>query len=198
MNSFSHGGIGPGHHHWDPPEPRRAGPGEWPAFEAALAVVNHDVRATLPGQDALILVAVPSYEPPPGDAVGGDQLYVAMPDGRWHGNPVNSSDLEEGGPPEPDDAAAVLAEVADAAQSTVMELLWRAWPVCPAHQVGTHLWLAASDDPDGAGTDENDTDENDTDEADPPAWWCGGGRGGTRHRLSLVGELAATTVPGRP
>ncbi|QIQ02707.1 hypothetical protein [Streptomyces liangshanensis] len=198
MNSFSHGGIGSGHHRRDRGEPRRAEPGEWPAFEAALAVVNRDVRATLRGQDPLILVAVPSSEPLPGEAVGREQLYVAMPDGRWHGNPVNSSDLEEGDPPEPDDAAAVLAEVADAAQSTVMELRWRAWPVCPVHQVGTHLWLAASDGPDGGDTDGGDMDEDDTDAADPPAWWCGGGRGGTRHRLSLVGELAATTVPGRP
>ncbi|MFJ8600036.1 hypothetical protein ACIREM_15175 [Streptomyces shenzhenensis] len=187
MSYFSYFRIDPGHGRQHVPEPSRVEPGQWPKLEAALAVVNRDLTATLPGQDALVLMRAPSWEPLPRNAVEGDQIYVAMPDGRWHGNSVNACDLEEGDPPEPDDATAVLAVVADAAQETVMEFLWRVWPICSAHKIGMHHRPA--------GTTE-DGYQDETDSAGPPVWWCRGGRDGTCHDVSLVGELAAT-LPGK-
>nr|WP_237531010.1 hypothetical protein [Streptomyces sp. SID3212] len=127
-------------------------------------------------------------EPPPGRSAEGDQIYVAMPDGRWHGNPVNASDPEEDDDPqETDDAMTVLAVVAEAAQETVMELLWQVWPVCPAHRTGMH--------PRPAGTTDG-RDRSEPDSAGPPVWWCGGARDGTCHDVSPVGELHAA-LPGR-
>lgn len=175
MNHFSYSGIGPDHGGRQVPEPRRAEPGRWPKLEAALAVVNRDLTATLPDQDPLILVA------------DRGRVYVAMPDGRWQGNPVNADDLEEGDPPEPDDPETVLAVVADAAQETVVELLWQVWPVCREHRIGMH--------PRPAGT-ADDWYEGATDAAGPPVWWCRGSREGHGHDVCPVGELAAT-LPGR-
>ncbi|WP_055525699.1 hypothetical protein [Streptomyces graminilatus] len=187
MNHSSYFSTGPGrdrHHH---PEPRPAEPGQWPKLEAALAVVNRDVMATLPGQDALILMVVPPGQHSPPGGIDRGQVYVAMPDGRWHGNQVNVWDPEEDDPPEPHDAETVLATVADAAQSTIMELLWQAWPVCWEHKTGTHVrWPAAT----------ADFYEDPPDDAGPPVWWCRGGQGGIFHDVSLVGELAAT-LPGK-
>jgi hypothetical protein len=150
-------------------------------------VVNRDLKAALPGQDALILMLGPSWEPAPQGAIDRDQIYVAMPDGRWHGNAVNASDLGEGSPSEPDDAATVLTVVADAAQETIMELLWQVWPICPAHKIGMH--------PRPAGTTE-DWYQGETDSAGPPVWWCRGSWDATGHDVCLVGELAST-LPGK-
>ncbi|MEU6198195.1 hypothetical protein [Streptomyces sp. NPDC047061] len=187
MNHFSYSRIGPGRDRQRHPEPRPAEPGEWPKLEAALAVVNRDLAATLPEQDALILMADPPRQPlAPGESDRG-QVYVAMPDGRWHGNQVNAYDPEEGDPPEPDDAETVLAVVADAAQSTVMELLWQVWPVCWEHKTGMHPRLP------GTAADRYPSA---TDAAGPPVWWCRGGREGNGHDVALVGELAAT-LPGK-
>ncbi|HWU10051.1 MAG TPA: hypothetical protein VN520_27370 [Streptomyces sp.] len=187
MNSFSYFSIGPDHDRQRLPELRRAEPGQWPKLEAALAVVNRDLMATLPGQDALILVVAPSWDPLPRSGIDRGQVYVAMPDGRWDGNAVNACDLEEGDPPEPDDAATVLTVVADAAQTTVMELLRQVWPVCREHRTGMH--------PRPAGTADG-WYEGETDVAGPPVWWCRGGRDGKAHEVSPVGELAAT-LPGK-
>ncbi|WP_189314375.1 hypothetical protein [Streptomyces brasiliensis] len=187
MNHFAYSSIGPGHDRRHLPKPRRAEPGQWPKLEAALAVVNRDLMATLPGQDRLILMVAPSWRPLPPSGIDRGQVYVAMPDGRWHGNPVNARDLEEGDPPEPDDAPTVLTVVADAAQATIMELLWQVWPICWEHKIGMH--------PRPAGT----TDcwyQGETDAAGPPVWWCRGSRDGKCHDVSLVGELAAT-LPGK-
>jgi alkylhydroperoxidase family enzyme len=96
VNHFSFSIIGPGDDRQDLPEPRQAEPGRWPKLEAALTVVNRDLRATLPDQDPLILMCLPAGEPAPGTAPERDQIYVAMPDGRWQGNAVNAYDLEEG------------------------------------------------------------------------------------------------------
>lgn len=187
MSNFSYLSIGPGHDRQPLPEPRRAEPGEWPKLEAALAVVNRDLMATLPGQDALVLMFDPPRQPSPPSGIDRGQVYVAMPDGRWHGNSVNACDLEEGDPPEPDDATTVLTAVADAAQSTIMELLWQAWPICSEHKTGMHLRPAGTTD---------DRCQGGTDEARLPVWWCRGRRDGDGHDVSLVGELAAT-LPGK-
>ncbi|MGW1672379.1 hypothetical protein [Streptomyces sp. NPDC002324] len=187
MNHFSYSSLGPGHDRQHLPEPWQAEPGQWPKLEAALAVVNRDLMATLPGQDPLILMVTPSWQPlPPGVSDRG-QVHVAMPDGRWHGNAVNACDLEEGDPPEPEDEATVLTVVADAAQATITELLWQVWPVCREHKIGMH--------PRPAGT-VDDRCEGDADAAGPPVWWCRGGRDGACHDVSPVGELAAT-LPGK-
>ncbi|MEU6381807.1 hypothetical protein [Streptomyces sp. NPDC046909] len=85
-----------------------------------------------------------------------------MPDGSWHGNAVD----------EDEDATTVLTAVADAAQSTVMELLWQAWPTCREHKSGAHVRPAGTD----------------------VVWWCRGGGEGECHDVSLVGELAATPL----
>ncbi|MFI8370014.1 hypothetical protein [Streptomyces sp. NPDC085466] len=50
MNHFSYVSLGPGDDWRLPPEPRPAEPGQWPKLEAALAVVNRDLAATLPGK----------------------------------------------------------------------------------------------------------------------------------------------------
>jgi hypothetical protein len=182
VNSFPHVHIGPGHDRPQFPEPRLAEPGEWPKFEAALAVVNRDVTATLPGQDGLILMVAPSGQPLPPSWIDRDHVYVAMPDGRWQGNAVNA-DLEEDDPREPDDAMTVLTLVADAAQETLMELLWQAWPICPEHKIGMHVRPAGTGD-DWCG--------GEADASDAAVWWCRGSQRGTCHDVSLVGELAAT------
>ncbi|MGW4889874.1 hypothetical protein [Streptomyces murinus] len=165
-------------------EAGRGEAGRWPELEAALAVVNRDVRATLtlPGREPLILMVVPDP-----DGFDGDQVYVAMADGRSHGNPVHSDDLEEGAEPEPGDAAAVLTVVAEAAQETLMELLWQVWPLCREHGTGMH--------PRPAGTS-GDWYPGETAAAGPPVWWCRGGRAGDCHDASLIGELA-DTLPGK-
>jgi hypothetical protein len=184
VNSFSYDRIGPGHDRLDLSEPRRAEPGEWPKFEAALAVVNRDVMATLPGQDALILMVAPSWQPLSPSGIDQGQVYVAMPDGRWQGNAVNAVNLEEGDLPEPDDEMTALTLVAEAAQETVMELLWQVWPVCREHKIGVHVRAAGTADDWCGGK---------ADALEPVVWWC---RDGTGHDVCLVGELAAT-LPGK-
>ncbi|MER8041749.1 hypothetical protein [Streptomyces sp. NPDC094032] len=188
VDHFSYFPVGPGHDRQLPSAPRRAEPGEWPKLEAALAVINRDLAATLPGQGPLVLMVVPSEQSSPRSGIGSDQVYVAMPDGLWHGNPVNECDLEEGDPPEPDDPAAALTAVADGAQETIMELLWQVWPICEEHESGVHLRRAGTAD---------DGYQGETDAVGPPVWWCrgGAGRDGDCHDVALVGELAAT-LPG--
>ncbi|MBT2412434.1 hypothetical protein J7I94_17975 [Streptomyces sp. ISL-12] len=188
MSYFSHLSLGPDHDPQPLPEPGPAEPGQWPELEAALAVVNRDVTATLPGQEPLILVVVPSGEPPLPNGTDGGYVHVALPDGRWHGNPVNAYDPEEGDAPEPDDAATVLTVVAEAAQETVMELLRQVWPTCREHNTGTHVRPA--------GTTADDWYQDEAGAPGPPVWWCRGGRDGDRHDVSPVGELAAT-MPGK-
>ncbi|MGG8408876.1 hypothetical protein ACM614_20940 [Streptomyces sp. 12297] len=64
---------------------------------------------------------------------------MALPDGRWRGNQVNTWVPEKGDPLEPDDAAGALAVVADdAAQSTITKVLWQVWPLCAEHRIGVH------------------------------------------------------------
>ncbi|MER5479725.1 hypothetical protein ABT026_22560 [Streptomyces sp. NPDC002734] len=182
MNHSSGAGAGPGHERQRAVEPRRAESGRWPVLEAALAVVNRDLSATLPGQDELVLVVAPSGGPPGPDGRDQKDVYVALLDGRWHGDRVNAGDPEAGDPPEPEDPSTALAVVAEAAQETVMELLRKVWPTCPEHRTGLHSRPAGT------------TDAEETRAAGvtgPPVRRCGGGRDGESHDVAVVGELAA-------
>lgn len=149
----------------EPFDPRRAEPGRYPRLEAALATVNRDLAATLPDQPPLVLMA---WE---------EQVYVAVSDGTWHHNGLQ----------EPDgDALDALGPVADAAQETLADRLWLAWPMCPFHQLGTHLR------PEGTAPDW-DWDDGWSGRL---VWWCRGGTaGGDCHDLAPVGELAGVTQP---
>ncbi|MET9385163.1 hypothetical protein ABZY09_29855 [Streptomyces sp. NPDC002928] len=139
-------------------DPRPVSPGEYPVWDEALAVVNRDLAAALPEQGDLRLIALPSWEE--GEP---ENVYVALPDGRWHGNELGNDSAAT-----PLDA---LITVAEAAQETVIECLWRVWPVCTEHDLGMHP----------------------REEDGRPVWWCaGGGRsGGPAHVGAALGELDA-------
>ncbi|MEX3105590.1 MULTISPECIES: hypothetical protein [unclassified Streptomyces] len=131
----------------DLPSDRPAHSGEFPSWDAALALVNHDLDALLPGRGPLRLWVMP-----PWDEEVGVPVYVVLPDGTWHGNQL---------PP-----GAGVAEVADAAQESVVERLWEVWPVCDEHRLGMHA--------------------REEEEAGRAVWWCSGGGG---HVRGVVGEL---------
>ncbi|MGW2775675.1 hypothetical protein ACWC4C_24675 [Streptomyces olivaceoviridis] len=106
-----------------PPEPRFVPAGEHPLWDEALATVNRDLAATLPGQRPLCLIAYPA------DAHEDEQVYVALADGNAHGNSLQPSGS----------APWALWTVAEAAQDTITGCLWQAWPVCTLHGLGMHL-----------------------------------------------------------
>jgi hypothetical protein len=149
----------------DPPgpaasfDPRRVAPGEYPAWEGALDLLNRDLAATLPDERPLRLLALPPYAPDEPESV-----YVALANGEWHGNCLE--------PESAADPAAALAAVTEAAQDTLTERLWQAWPVCPEHGLGMH----PREDSDGS-----------------LAWWCAGGPRprATPHLRAPVGALPA-------
>ncbi|MEO3978615.1 hypothetical protein [Streptomyces sp. CAU 1734] len=147
-------------------EYRIIAPGEHPHWEEALALVNRDLAVTLPELRPLLLVAPPQYEPDE-----PEQVYVALSDGLWWGN-----HLHEESAPEP---GAALAAVAEAAQDTITECLWRAWPLCGEHGLGMH----PRDDADGV-----------------LSWWCAGDRAGgtTGYLRAPVGALDTLVRPHRP
>ncbi|MBK3633437.1 hypothetical protein JHN52_10840 [Streptomyces sp. MBT97] len=141
---------------FDGPGLRRVSVGEYPLWDAALALLNRDLAVTLPEQGPLQLVAQPSYE-----AGEPECVYVALASGEWHGGHLY--------PKAADDPAHALAIVADAAQDTVSECLWQAWPLCVEHKLGLHAR-----------------------EADGQlAWWCAGGTPtvGSPHIRAAVGSL---------
>ncbi|MFF8840309.1 hypothetical protein [Streptomyces sp. NPDC015130] len=113
---------------------------------------------TLPEQEPLQLLAQPSYE-----AGEPERVYVAMANGEWHGNHLD--------PKTPEDSGEALAIVADAAQDTVAELLWQAWPLCAEHNLGMH-----TRDVEGL-----------------LSWWCSGRRPGegSGHIRAAVGALGS-------
>jgi hypothetical protein len=76
-------------------------------------------------------------------------------------------------------AELALASVAEGVQDFLAEEDWRVWPVCPAHNLGTHVKTSGQMDPPG--------DQN----LASPAWWCSGAGG---HRVSTIGHLSQ----GRP
>ncbi|MFD9006163.1 hypothetical protein ACFV0T_35325 [Streptomyces sp. NPDC059582] len=111
---------------------------------------------TLPEQGPLQLLAQPSYE-----AGEPEYVYVALANGEWHGSHLYPKTAE--------DPAHALAIVADAAQDTVAERLWQAWPLCVEHNLGMH-----------------------TREVEGLlSWWCAGRRpgGGPGHIRAAVGAL---------
>ncbi|MFJ4691386.1 hypothetical protein [Streptomyces sp. NPDC088766] len=150
--------------------PRPVRPGEYPLWEEALSLVGRDLDALLPGRGPLRLLALPSWdEEEAEDGPGHEHVYVALPDGRWHGD-----HLWHGSASDPDTA---LAEVAEAAQETVLECLWQVWPVCGEHGLGMH-----------AGQEDGRA-----------VWRCAGGvaPGGPAHVRAAVGELDAPHRPRR-
>lgn len=151
---------------FDSPEPRRVSPGEYPMWDRALALLNRDLAATLPEQEPLRLLALPSY-----DADEPENVYVALANGEWHGNYLYPESVN--------DPAHALGSVAEAAQDTVTELLWQAWPVCAEHGLGMHP---------------RDADDGQL------AWWCAGERlrRGPAHIRAAVGALDTLVRPRRP
>lgn len=146
--------------------PRSVLPGAYPCWEAALALLNRDLAATVPEQVALRLLALPREEPD-----GPEAVCVALADGRWDGNPLPPDSAQN--------SVLALAAVADAAQETVTEGLWRAWPVCTEHDLGLH-----PREVDGR-----------------VCWWCAGehrSRRGLAHVRAAVGELDTLVRPHRP
>ncbi|MFF4439617.1 hypothetical protein [Streptomyces sp. NPDC001621] len=147
---------------FEDPGLRRVSLGEYPLWDEALALLNRDVAATLPEQGPLRLVAQPSYE-----AGEPEYVYVALASGEWHGGHLYPKAAE--------DLAHALAIVADAAQDTVTECLWQAWPLCVEHNLGVHAHEVQGQ----------------------LSWWCAGERArfgpahtlGAAHILSAVGAL---------
>ncbi|WP_234437042.1 hypothetical protein [Streptomyces maremycinicus] len=151
------------HDSFDTPHARTVEPGEYPVWGEALALVDHDLVAHLPDRGPLRLVAMPAWpEEGADDEQVTEHVYVALPDGRWHGN-----DLPPEGRAVP---AFALADVAEAAQETVLGCLWQVWPVCPEHRLGMH-----------AGVEDGQA-----------VWRCAGGgdEGGPGHVQAPVGGLA--------
>ncbi|MFE7584077.1 hypothetical protein ACFU5Y_21265 [Streptomyces gardneri] len=143
--------------------PRWVQPGEYPLWGEALALVNRDLAATLPDQEPLRLRRLPSWDE-------GEDVYVTLPNGEWQGNCLDPSTS--------DDPVSAVAAVADAAQETVVELLWQAWPVCGEHGVGMHPYT----------------------EDEQVGWWCSGGRTPREpaHVPAAVGALDSLVRPRRP
>ncbi|WP_329528938.1 hypothetical protein [Streptomyces sp. NBC_01462] len=150
---------------FDRPEPRRVSPAEYPLWGRALGLLNRDLAATLPDQEPLQLLALPPY-----DANEPENVHIALANGEWHGNHLY--------PESADDPAVALAVVADAAQETVTERLWQAWPLCAEHGLGMH-----PRDADGQ-----------------LSWWCAGERSrrGPAHVRAAVGALDTLVRPHRP
>ncbi|MEU6144005.1 hypothetical protein ABZ848_27090 [Streptomyces sp. NPDC047081] len=144
------------HTPFDRPGPRSVEPGEYPALDEALALVNRDVAATLPEERPLRLMAMPPWEDDE-----PEHVYVTRANGEWWGNPIwQAEDGSWGRDP--------LGAVAEAAQDTVSERLWQAWPVCTLHNLGMHL---------------SSTDDG------RPAWLCAGKAPDAEHVRAAVGEL---------
>jgi hypothetical protein len=140
------------------PAPRQVQPGEHPVWEEALALLNRDVAATLPEHRPLRLMAQRWEEG------GPEHVYVALDNGEWWGQPLSSDPA--------DTPRSALAAVAEGAQDTVAECLWRAWPICAEHDLGMHL-----DEADGR-----------------PVWRCAGRPGrDPEHVRAAVGELDTLT-----
>ncbi|MBF8189683.1 hypothetical protein ITP53_28915 [Nonomuraea sp. K274] len=92
----------------------------WTTLEHALDVVKRDVRAR--GITGTLRLVTHDW-----DSRG---LAWVEFQGGYHGNgipPIMGSTPQT-----------ALAQVADAVQETIMELIWRVWPVCATHDLGLH------------------------------------------------------------
>jgi hypothetical protein len=123
-------------------------PGLWATLEQALGIVERDVRAA--GIAGTLRLVTPGWD-------HSGQAWVEFQGGH-HGNgirPVAGRGLQ-----------GALANVADAAQETIMELIWTVWPTCPMHHLGLHADL----------------------ERGTAVWRCAGGGA---HTVAPVGTLPA-------
>jgi hypothetical protein len=116
----------------------------YPGWHDALVLLNRDLAATEPGTEPFALLL---------DEYG---VFVGFPSWGAQGSPL------------PDESG--LPEVADAAQESAMEYLWRTWPVCPAHGLGVHVRLREEDG--------------------VTLWWCAGRVTADAHGIP-VGTLEA-------
>ncbi|MFI9840584.1 hypothetical protein ACIHFD_26360 [Nonomuraea sp. NPDC051941] len=98
-------------------------PSLWVALEQALKLVERDVRSR--GITGTLRLVIPDWD-------DSGHAWVEFRDG-YHGNGIR--------PAEGRDAQEALASVADAAQEVIMELLWKVWPVCSAHDLGLRAEL---------------------------------------------------------
>jgi hypothetical protein len=132
-------------------------PGWLAALEEAMSMVNADMRASeLPGTGRLVVDQDPDCPP---------RAWVET----WDGYRGSGGGIFPGSGSDP---LSALVAVADDAQDAVMESVWEAWPVCPAHRLGVH-----PGERDGAA-----------------AWWCKGGGG---HVAAAIGGWDAGSGPGR-
>ncbi|MER6068207.1 hypothetical protein ABT187_04995 [Streptomyces sp. NPDC001817] len=146
------------------PDLRFVTTGEHPLWDEALAAVNRDLAVTLPEQRPLCLVAHPGLDEDEED----ERVHVGFPDGYSHGNPLWRAGS----------GAGALRVVAEAAQETVTERLWQAWPVCTLHGLGMHV----------------------TEDAARLSWWCAGVSrpGDPAHVRAAIGEMDTVHRPRRP
>ncbi|MFI1159109.1 hypothetical protein [Streptomyces sioyaensis] len=108
------------------------------------------------------MLALPSYSEDE-----AENVYIALPNGERHGNFVD--------PDSADTPVRALTAITEAAQETVAECLWQAWPLCGEHDLGMHPR-----------------------EADGQlSWWCAGGniRREPAHIRAAVGGLDSLVRP---
>jgi hypothetical protein len=124
-------------------------PGWLACLEDAMRLVNRDVAATGIGRPCQLRVHddVPNWS---------TNAYVEA----WDGYTGIGQGIY---PSSGADLVSALVAVADDAQDAIMHALSAVWPVCPAHQLGTH----ARDDELSA------------------VWWCAGDGG---HAVAAIGE----------
>ncbi|MFI7706592.1 hypothetical protein [Nonomuraea sp. NPDC049480] len=92
----------------------------WATLEHALEVVERDVRTR--GINGTLRLVTYDW-----DSRG---LAWVEFQGGYHGNGIE--------PIAGSSAQGALADVADAVQETIMELIWKVWPVCATHDHGLH------------------------------------------------------------
>ena len=122
-------------------------PGWLATLEQALEVVKRDMRACgLPGTGHLFVQE------------GGNAFVEVWGHHTGHAGGCSPADGS--------DPVWALVAVADDAQDAVMHAVWGAWPVCPAHGLGTHARGAEA----------------------AAVWWCQGGGG---HVAAPIGQWRA-------
>ena len=119
-----------------------------------MSVVNRDVGATGVGHPCQLRVRVDEMLSSGGNAyVETQDRYTSASGGIF---PASGAD-----------PLTALVAVADDAQEALMEALWEAWPVCPAHRLGVHA----------------------RDHEQRAVWWCTGDGG---HAVAAIGEWQAS------